>query len=71
MKTKSFNYVFLLALVAVFLSACQDGGKFVTITNETSRMRVEEPVIILRADLESAYGKLPNGKFPVLTTEGG
>jgi hypothetical protein len=71
MKTKSFNYVFLLALVAVFLSACQDGGKFVTITNETSRMRVEEPVIILRADLESAYGKLPVDKFPVLTTPEG
>ena len=60
-----------LFLLAVMLTGCKSGQPEIVITNAEPLMRVDEPVIMSRADLESRLGKLPAGTLPVLVSASG
>lgn len=53
------------------VAACSPPHKELTISNSLDLFRVDEPVVISRADLEAHFGLTPAGMLPVLISEAG
>lgn len=68
---KSLKIHLLVLLVAAFTLACQRSEHTLVLTNDTPFDRVDEPVVITRAELEKQTGKIAVGLVPMLFSENG
>jgi len=68
---KSLKIHLLVFLMATFSMACQRSENTLVLTNDTPYERVDEPVVITRAELEKQTGKIAVGLVPMLTSENG
>ncbi len=68
---KSLQSLLLAVVVALISISCQKTETYIVLTNDTPYDRVDEPVIISRADLEKQTGKIANGFVPMLEAENG
>jgi hypothetical protein len=68
---KGLKVYLLVFFLAAFSMACQRSEFTIVLTNDTSYDRVDEPVIISRADLEKQTGKISDGFVPMLVAENG
>jgi hypothetical protein len=66
---KTLRISVLVLFMATFFMACQKGESVITLTNDSSIDRIDEPVTISRADLEKQIGKISKGLVPMLTSE--
>ncbi|MBW6497165.1 MAG: DUF4861 domain-containing protein [Bacteroidales bacterium] len=68
---KSLKLHLLVLLMVAFTFACQRSEHTLVLTNDSPFDRVDEPVIITRADFEKQTGKIAVGLVPMLSSENG
>jgi hypothetical protein len=57
-------------LVLIF-TACNSRQNEIVLENNTELLRVDEPIVITRAEIEKVLGNAPEGQFPVLISAAG
>ena len=66
------RFVQLIVMSAfLMVAACSPPHEELTISNPLALFRVDEPVVISRADLETNYGLIPAGMLPLLVSAAG
>ena len=68
---KSLRLSLLVLFIAFAAMACQKSESIIVLTNDTAVERVDEPVVISRADLEKQMGTISDGFVPMLQAENG
>jgi len=68
---RALNTVLLAILLLVALIGCEKSEKFIMLENTIHQMRVEEPVVLDREQLESFYGEIDSGLYPLVIFQSG
>ncbi len=68
---KSLKVYSLVLLMLAITIGCQSSEYFIVITNDSPFDRVDEPVVITRAELENQTGKIAVGLVPMIESEFG
>jgi hypothetical protein len=72
MVQKTFRTGLLLLAAVIMLAGCKEKKeKVIMLENPTHQMLLDEPVVITRVQMEEEFGKIPEGKLPVVVFQTG
>jgi hypothetical protein len=68
---RAFNTGLLAIILLVALVGCEKSEKFIMLENTVHQMRIEEAVVIDRDQLETYYGEIAEGLYPLVIFQSG